>query len=138
MVTATQERTMGDARRRAQEIGNLKRTPAGEIATPWSTSPVLAVFDQTWMILNTEFQTAVDAAAARPLTRESAVVTIQELARLALWAERSGVRADIAQNWFAYQQRCLRDRIQHSLLNQAQPDVPTEPVRVFARSKSQN
>jgi len=125
---------MGEARRRAGEIADLKRTPAGEPVTPWPTSPVLAVFDQTWMILNSEFQAAVDQAAARPLTRESAVGTVQELARLALWAERSGVRADIAQNWFAYQQRCLRDRIQISLHSEAAPEQPTEPVRVIARS----
>jgi len=126
---------MGEARRRQKEIQDLKRTPPGEIATPWSTSPVLMVIDQTWMILNSEFQAAVSAAEARPLTRESAVGTVQELARLALWAERSGVRADIAQNWFAYQQRCLRDRIQISLLTDEPAVLPTAPVRVLASSR---
>ena len=131
---------MGDARRRSQEIANLKRTPPGEPITPWPTSPVLAVFDRTWMILNNEFQDAVDAVHARPLTREAAMTTIQELARLALWAERSGVRTDIAQNWFAYQQRHLWDRIQDKLNNTEPPalpsDLPTEPVVVFASSRS--
>ena len=124
---------MGEARRRAREIADLKRTPPGEPVTPWSKSPVLTVFDQTWMILNNEFQKAVDAACARPVTPEAAVGTLQELARLALWAERSGVRPDIAQNWFAYQQRCLWDRAQE--LRPPPPVLPTAPVTVIASSR---
>jgi hypothetical protein len=124
---------MGEAKRRAREIADLKRTPAGEPVTPWSTSPVLTVFDQTWMILNSEFQAAVDRAWARPVTAEAAPGTIKELARLALWAERSGVKETVAQNWFAYQQRCLWDRAQQ--LRAPPSPLPTAPVRVLARSK---
>ena len=124
---------MGEARRRAREIADLKRTPAGEPPTPWSKSPVLAVFDQTWMILNSEFQAAIDAVQARPVTAEAAVGTIKELARLALWAERSGVKEVVAQNWFAYQQRCLWDRAQE--LKPPPSPLPTAPVRVLASSR---
>jgi hypothetical protein len=94
---------------------------------------VLTVFDQTWMILNNEFQTAVDAAWARPVTPEAAAGTIKELARLALWAERSGVKEVVAQNWFAYQQRCLWDRAQE--LRPPPSPLPTAPVRVLASNR---
>ena len=106
---------MGESRRRRREIAELKRTGRRQLDTPWSSSPVLiAMADDTWLITNTEFGQALTQVQARPLTRESAADIVKELARLALWAERSGVRDDICQNWFAWQQQDLVDRAKNS------------------------
>ena len=75
----------------------------------------------------------MDAVTDRPVTAEAAMGTLKELARLALWAERSGVKPTIAQNWFAYQQRCLWDRAQEQ--KPPAPVLPTAPVTVLASSK---
>jgi hypothetical protein len=86
----------------------------------------------TWMILDTEFQAELDRLRSRALDRHTLEGTIMGLARMALWAERSGVKEEIAQNWYALQQRELHDRIK-----QAQTDA--RPVvaetRVLAKKR---
>jgi hypothetical protein len=86
----------------------------------------------TWMILDTEFQAELDRLRSRELDRATLEGTIMGLARMALWAERSGVKEEIAQNWYALQQRELHDRIK-----QAQTDA--RPVvaetRVLAKKR---
>ena len=110
---------MGQARARAREIAELKRLGVRRVDTPWPTRPVLTVMrggyngigSDTWMILDTEFQAELDRLRSRALDRTTLEGTIMGLARMALWAERSGVKEDIAQNWYALQQRELHDRI---------------------------
>lgn len=110
---------MGQAKARAREIAELKRLGVRRIDTPWETSPVLTVMaggyngvgTDTWMILNKNFQQELDRLQARALDPETLQGTIMGLARMALWAERSGVKEVVAQNWYAYQQRVLSDRI---------------------------
>jgi hypothetical protein len=126
------EKTMGQARARKREIEELKRLGVRRIATPWPDKPVLTVFDQTWMILDQDFQAELDRLQARALDKATLQGTLMGLARMALWAERSGVKEVVAQNWYAYQQRILSDRIK-----QAQNDA--KPVfaetRVIASKK---
>ena len=123
---------MGQARARKREIEELKRLGVRRIATPWPDKPVLTVFDQTWMILDQDFQAELDRLQARALDKATLQGTLMGLARMALWAERSGVKEVVAQNWYAYQQRILSDRIK-----QAQNDA--KPVfaetRVIASKK---
>ena len=110
---------MGQARARAREIAELKRLGVRRVDTPWADRPVLTVMrggynglnQDMWMILDTEFQAELDRLKSRELDRETLQGTIMGLARMALWAERSGVKEEIAQNWYALQQRELHDRI---------------------------
>jgi hypothetical protein len=116
---------MGEARARAREIAELKRLGVKRVDTPWPDRPVLTVMrggfngmDQDmWMILDTEFQSELTRLTARPVDRKTLETTILGLARMALWAERSGVREDMAQNWFALQQRELADRVKLAQLD---------------------
>jgi hypothetical protein len=131
---------MGQARARAREIAELKRLGVRRVDTPWADRPVLTVMrggynglnQDTWMILDTEFQAELDRLRSRELDRATLEGTIMGLARMALWAERSGVKEEIAQNWYALQQRELHDRIK-----QAQTDA--RPVvaetRVLAKKR---
>jgi hypothetical protein len=98
---------MGQARARRREIEELKRTNKRMVATPWPDSPVLVPFDRTWLITDKEFGAALAIAQDRPVTPEAVVGTLQELARLSLWAERSGVKEDVCQAWFAFHQEQL-------------------------------
>lgn len=98
---------MGQARARRREIEELKRTGRRMVATPWPTSPVMIPMDNTWLITDAEFGAALAAAQDRPVTPEAVVGTLQELARLSLWAERSGVKEAVCQKWFAYHQEQL-------------------------------
>ena len=130
---------MGEAKNRKREIAELKRLGVRRIDTPWADRPVLTVMrggynglnQDMWMILDTEFQAELDRLKSRELDQETLQGTILGLARMALWAERSGVKDEIAQNWYALQQRELHDRIK-----QAQTDA--RPVaaetQVLARS----
>jgi hypothetical protein len=110
---------MGQAKQRAREIAELKRLGVRRIDTPWADRPVLTVMRggfngisaDTWMILDTDFQAELDRLKSRELDRATLQGTILGLARMALWAERSGVKEEIAQNWYALQQRELHDRI---------------------------
>ena len=133
---------MGEARRRAREIAELKQLGVRRVDTPWPTRPVLTVMrggfngmDQdTWMILDTEFQTELDRLRARPVDKKTLEETILGLARMALWAERSGVKEAVAQNWFALQQRELHERVKIY-----QADLRAAPVetRLLARNRPQ-
>jgi hypothetical protein len=131
---------MGQARARAREIAELKRLGVRRVDTPWATRPVLTVMRggyngisaDTWMILDTEFQAELDRLRSRALDRETLEGTIMGLARMALWAERSGVKDDVAQNWYALQQRELLDRIK---LAQFDARPLAAETQVLARSK---
>jgi len=134
---------MGQAKHRAREIAELKRIGVRRIDTPWPNAPVLTVMrggfngitSDTWMILNTEFQTELNRLVARPLDLDTLPGTIMGLARMALWAERSGVRDEIAQNWFALQQRELHDRIKQQ---QADARPLGAETKVLASSKTKS
>ena len=133
---------MGQAKQRAREIAELKQLGVRRVATPWPTRPVLTVMrggfngisSDTWMILDTEFQAELDRLTARPLDRATLQGTILGLARMALWAERSGVKDEIAQNWFALQQRELSDRIRLAELD-ARPVTAETRVMVSKRKR---
>jgi hypothetical protein len=88
----------------------------------------------TWMILDTEFQAELDRVRARELDRDTLEGTIMGLARMALWAERSGVKEEIAQNWYALQQRELHDRIKQKQ-NDERPLVAETRVLATKRRK---
>ena len=133
---------MGQARARAREIAELKRLGVRRVDTPWPTRPVLTVMRggyngisaDTWMILDTEFQAELDRVRARELDRDTLEGTIMGLARMALWAERSGVKEEIAQNWYALQQRELHDRIKQKQ-NDERPLVAETRVLATKRRK---
>jgi len=71
---------------------------------------VLVAFDSAWLITDREFGSALKTAQDRPVTPEALPGTFAELARLSLWAERSGVKESVCQAWFAYQQEQLFTR----------------------------
>jgi hypothetical protein len=85
-----------------------------------------------WMILDTEFQAELSRLTALPVDRKTLETTILGLARMALWAERSGVKEAVAQNWFALQQRELADRVKLAQLDAKPLAAETQ---VLARSK---
>jgi hypothetical protein len=114
---------MGQARLRKQEIAQLKKW-GRLIDTPRLDRPVFVrVGDSVWMITNAEFADWVNAA--HKLTQPTEAQ--QELARLALIAERSGVPETQCQQWFAYQLKTYAD----SVFNRPAP----RPV-VFAQTGS--
>jgi len=133
---------MGQARARAGEIAELKRLGVRRVDTPWADRPVLTVMrggynglnQDTWMILDTEFQAELDRLRSRELDRATLEGTIMGLARMALWAERSGVKEEIAQNWYALQQRELHDRIKQKQ-NDERPVVAETRVMASKRTR---
>lgn len=133
---------MGQARARAREIAELKRLGVRRVDTPWADRPVLTVMrggynglnQDTWMILDTEFQAELDRLKSRELDRATLEGTILGLARMALWAERSGVKEEIAQNWYALQQRELHDRIKQAQTD-ARPVVAETRVMASKRKR---
>ena len=133
---------MGQARARAREIAELTRLGVRRVDTPWADRPVLTVMrggynglnQDTWMILDTEFQAELDRLRARELDRETLQGTIMALARMALWAERSGVSEAVAQNWYALQQRELHDRIKQAQTD-ARPVVAETRVMASKRKR---
>jgi hypothetical protein len=133
---------MGQARARAREIAELKRLGVRRVDTPWADRPVLTVMrggynglnQDTWMILDTEFQAELDRLRSRELDRATLEGTIMGLARMALWAERSGVKEEIAQNWYALQQRELHDRIKQKQ-NDERPVVAETRVMASKRTR---
>lgn len=115
---------MGQARARAKEIAEIKRWGGRLMATPEKTAPVMfRAGDAVWMIADSEFGTWVQAAHA--LTTLPDVQ--REFARLALIAERSGVKERECQMWFELQLKQYADR--HLA-------TPMAPPIVFAASKS--
>lgn len=133
---------MGQARARAREIAELKKLGVRRVDTPWADRPVLTVMrggynglnQDTWMILDTEFQAELDRLRSRELDRATLEGTIMALARMALWAERSGVKEDIAQNWYALQQRELHDRIKQKQTDE-RPVVAETKVLASKRTR---
>ena len=103
---------MGESRARRREIEELKRTGVRQVTTPWPDTPVMIPFESAWLITDTAFAKALNQVLARPITPEAMPDTLKELARLALWAERSGVKDQICQNWYAHQQQRLFDLAQ--------------------------
>ena len=103
---------MGQSRARRREIEELKRTGVRQVTTPWPDTPVMIPFESAWLITDTEFAAALAQAHGKPVTPEAVADTLKELARLALWAERSGVKEQICQNWYAHQQQRLFDLAQ--------------------------
>ena len=132
---------MGQAKARKREIEELKRLGVRRIATPWANSPVLTVIpggyngieQDVWMILDPEFQAELAQLEARSLDPETLQGTIMGLARMALWAERSGVREATAQNWYAFQQRQLHDRIKQKQTDER--PVVAETKVIVSKSK---
>jgi len=115
---------MGEARRRSKEIAEIKRWGGKLIATPTKPTPVMfRAGDNVWMIADTEFGAWVKAA--HEITRLADVQ--REFARLALVAERSGVKERECQMWFELQLK------QYADAHLARP-MPT-PI-VFASSNS--
>lgn len=114
---------MGEAKRRAQEIAEIKRWGGRLMETPVFETPVMfRAGDDMWMISNTEFGTWLKAA--HELTNPVDVQT--EMARLALIAERSGIKERECQQWFSLQLKLYAD---------AKLSKPMPKPIVFAQSK---
>lgn len=97
---------MGEAKRRAKEIAEIKRWGGRLMSTPVFDKPVMfRAGDDMWMISNTEFGSWL--TAAHELTNP--VDVQQEMARLALIAERSGVQERECQQWFSLQLKVYAD-----------------------------
>lgn len=91
---------MGQARLRRAEIAELKKWGGRLITTPEKLRPVLArAGDQMWMTTDTEFGLWVRAAYEITVPTQAQ----QEFARLALTAERSGLKESECQQWFELQ-----------------------------------
>jgi hypothetical protein len=113
---------MGQARLRQTEIAELKRWGGRLIETPKKSQPVLVrAGDRMWMTTDTEFGQWVTAAHAIDQPPKAQ----QEFARLALIAERSGVRESECQQWFELQ---LQQYATHKLTK------PWPKPHVFAQS----
>ena len=112
---------MGQARARKAEIQELKRH-GRLIDTPRFDTPVIfRAGDTMWIVSNGEFGAWVGAAF---LIRDHSTAQ-REFARLALIAERSGVRERECQQWFDLQLKYYADTA---------TKVAWEPPIVFARS----
>jgi hypothetical protein len=97
---------MGQARLRAKEIAEIKRWGGRLIATPEKSKPVMfRAGDDMWMISDAEFGTWLAAAheLAHPIEVQA------EMARLALIAERSGIKEKECQQWFMLQLKLYAD-----------------------------
>ena len=88
---------MGQARARKQQIAQLK---LNLMHTPWPTRPVLArAGDDMWLVTDSEFGTWMRTAHEITVPSEAQ----REFARLALIAERSGIKETECQQWFELQ-----------------------------------
>lgn len=97
---------MGQARLRAKEIAEIKRWGGRLIDTPEKTRPVMfRAGDDMWMISDAEFGSWVAAAHAITVPTQAQ----QEFARLALIAERSGMKEAECQQWFMLQLKQYAD-----------------------------
>ena len=116
---------MGQARARAREIQELKRH-GRLIDTPRFDRPVIfRAGDTMWITSNKEFGDWVNAAYNQ--TDHNAAQ--REFARLALIAERSGVRERECQQWFDLQ-------LKNYAATATQPAM--EPPIIFAKSLNMN
>jgi hypothetical protein len=113
---------MGQARLRKKEIAEIKRWGGRLISTPAKTAPVIfRAGDQMWITSDAEFGTWVQAAHAITVPSDAQ----REFARLALIAERSGVKERECQLWFELQLKHYAD---------AKLSTPMQPPIVFAQS----
>ena len=116
---------MGEARRRSKEIQEIKRWGGRLIETPPKPTPVMfRAGDNVWIIADTEFGAWVKAA--HEITTLADVQ--REFARLALVAERSGVKERECQLWFELQLKQYAD---------AHLARPMAPPIVFAQNDRQ-
>ena len=113
---------MGQARLRSKEIAELKRWGGRLIDTPEKSKPVMfRAGDDVWMIADAEFGGWL--ADAHALTHPIEVQAA--MARLALIAERSGLKERECQQWFMLQLKIYAD-------NKLSKPMP-KPI-VFAQS----
>jgi len=113
---------MGQARLRKKEIAEIKRWGGRLIDTPVKSAPVMfRAGDDMWMISDAEF--GAEVAQAHAL--EHPVEVQAAMARLALIAERSGIRERECQQWFMLQLKIYAD-------NKLSKPMP-KPI-VFAQS----
>jgi len=114
---------MGQAKLRAKEIAEIKKWGGRLIATPEKSRPVMfRAGDDVWMIADAEFVEWVQAAHAITVPTQAQ----QEFARLALIAERSGIKERECQQWFMLQLKIYAE-------NRLTKPMP-KPI-VFAQSK---
>lgn len=112
---------MGQARARKQEIAELKRH-GRLIDTPRFATPVIfRAGDTMWIVSNPEFGAWIEAA----FQQQDHSKAQREFARLALIAERSGVRERECQQWFDMQLKQYAD---------TRTKAHIEPPIVFASS----
>jgi hypothetical protein len=114
---------MGQARLRKAEIAEIKKWGGRLIDTPKPEKPVMfRAGDDVWIIADAEFGTWLKAAheIEHPIEVQAA------MARLALIAERSGIREKECQQWFMRQLKIYAD-------NKLSRPMP-KPI-VFAKSK---
>jgi len=117
---------MGQAKLRAKEIAEIKKWGGRLIATPEKLKPVMfRAGDDMWMISDADFGTWLEAAHAIDDPREVQA----EMARLALIAERSGMKEAECQQWFMLQLKIYAD-------NKLSKPMP-KPI-VFAQSLNMN
>ena len=113
---------MGQARLRKKEIAEIKKWGGRLIATPEKTAPVIfRAGDEMWISSDAEFGGWVQAAHALTVPSDAQ----REFARLALIAERSGVKERECQLWFELQLKHYAD---------AKFSKPMQPPIVFATS----
>lgn len=97
---------MGEARRRKTEIAEIKKWGGRLIDTPDKTKPVMfRAGDDMWMIADAEF--GAELAQAHELKHPNEVQAA--MARLALIAERSGLKEQECQQWFMLQLKLYAD-----------------------------
>jgi hypothetical protein len=114
---------MGQARLRKAEIAEIKRWGGKLIATPEKAKPVMfRAGDEMWITADAEFGAWVTAAHEITVPSQAQ----QEFARLALTAERSGIKERECQQWFMLQLKLYAD----ARLSRPMP----KPI-VFASSK---
>ena len=106
MCDRYKEQILGEARRRKTEIAEIKKWGGRLIATPVKTRPVMfRAGDDVWMIADAEFVEWVQAAHEITVPTQAQ----QEFARLALIAERSGMKESECQQWFSLQLKIYAD-----------------------------
>ena len=97
---------MGQAKLRAAEIAELKKWGGRLIATPEKSTPVMfRAGDAQWITADSEFGLWVTAAHEITVPSEAQ----REFARLALTAERSGMKERECQQWFMLQLKLYAD-----------------------------
>ena len=113
---------MGQARLRKKEIEEIKRWGGRLMTTPAKAAPVIfRAGDAMWITSDAEFGAWVQAAHAITVPSDAQ----REFARLALIAERSGVRERECQLWFELQLKHYAD---------ARFATPMQPPIIFASS----